>query len=261
VLSAAVIARDMVPDPAELLAEYAVFVGGLSCGAQTKRLRQRAARALLEAHPDLPGWMTRPAGDRIIEVRRLGAWPFLSWCFATGRIVPDLDLLVSKGKGAHFSVWVTLHPEQYQRACQAAEAFEWCRECSDRVTGTALPLACMVHAKALDELTETDLNAVEQMIDSSSMLSRIGRTHLLSQHRALRALCYQLRIIDTAPVHANRRDITPAGRAAAITQPEIRRVVERYLNATATVVRPKTIAGRAAAWSCSPNGSTVLTPR
>jgi len=47
-------------------------------------------------------------------------------------------------------------------------------------------------------------------------------------------------------VHANRRDISPAVRAAAITQPEIRRVVERYLSATASVVRPKTIAGRAA---------------
>jgi len=118
--------------------------------------------------------MTRPAGDRIVEARRVGAWPFLSWCFATGRVVPDLDLLAGKGKGGHLSLWITLHPKQYQRARRAAEPFGWCPAWSDRVTGNALPLACMICGKALHELTEQDLDAVEDTISSSTALSRSG---------------------------------------------------------------------------------------
>jgi hypothetical protein len=91
-------------DPKRLLAEHDAFVAGLPCRNQAKYLRRRGGEWLLAAHPDLQVWMSRSITDRITEAHRLQAWPFLSWCFATGWLVPELDLLAGKGKGGHFSL-------------------------------------------------------------------------------------------------------------------------------------------------------------
>jgi len=235
-----------VLEPAQLLTEHAAFVDTLACGMQAKALRRRGGRVLLGLHPDLAAWMSRPAPDRLAEVRRLDAWPFLSWCFATGRLVPDLDLLAGKGRGAHFTTWLALHPDDEQRARRAAEPFGWCPAWVTRVVGNALPLLCLTRATTLDQLNAADLDAVEAQIAVCPSLTRIGRVHLTAQHGGLRSLAYQLRLVDAAPVHANSRTVSPAQRAAVIAQPELRRVVERYLTTITTTVRPKTVAGRGA---------------
>ena len=232
--------------PARLLADYAVFVESLSCGAQAKRLRRHAAQGILSSHPDLWEWMRAPVLDRLADVRRLDGWPFLSWCFATGRLTPDLDLLAGKGKGGHFTLWARVHAADEQRARAAAEPFGWCTEWTTRIVANALPLACMTRARTLGELTAEDLDGVEAAIEASPVLTSVGRGHLIAQHRGLRSLCYQLRLTDTPPVHANTRTVPPIERAAGIRQLEIRRVAERYLNTIAATVQPKTVAGRAA---------------
>jgi hypothetical protein len=87
-----------------------------------KPLRQRGAARLLAAHPDLAAWMRRPVADRLAEVRRLDAWPFLSWCFAARQVRPDLELLALKGRGAHFTTWARFHADEVNRATAGAEA-------------------------------------------------------------------------------------------------------------------------------------------
>lgn len=232
--------------PALLLAEHAAFVATLACHSQAKALRRRGAGSLLAAHPDLLAWMSRPAAGRLAEVRRLQAWPFLSWCFATGRLRPDLDLLVGKGKGGHFTTWLALHQEDAKQARDAARSFSWSAPWQLRITDNALPLACLITGTTLGQLNTVVLDDVEAQIASSVMLTRIGRVHLTAQHHGVRALAYQLRLIDEAPVHPNTRSVSPAERAAAIAQPELRRAVGRYLSTIATTVRPKTVEGRAA---------------
>ncbi len=41
------------------------------------------------------GW-TRPAPTRLADLKRTGAWPFLTWCFAAGqrprRPLPGMDI-------------------------------------------------------------------------------------------------------------------------------------------------------------------------
>jgi len=161
-----------VLEPAQLLTEHAAFVDTLACGMQAKAVRRRGGRVLLGLHPDLAAWMSRPAPDRLAEVRRLDAWPFLSWCFATGRLVPDLDLLAGKGRGAHFTTWLALHPEDEQRALEAAEPFGWCPAWATRVVGNALPLLCLTRATTLDELNAADLDAVQAQIAVCPSLTR-----------------------------------------------------------------------------------------
>jgi hypothetical protein len=66
--------------------------------------------------------------------RRWGAWPFLSWCFATRAVVvPDLELLVGKTRGIHFTTWARLHPDNVARARRAAHELGWCPEYVTRV--------------------------------------------------------------------------------------------------------------------------------
>jgi site-specific recombinase XerD len=233
-------------DPKRLLAEHDAFVDGLPCRNQAKYLRRRGGERLLAAHPDLQLWMSRPIADRITEARRLQAWPFLSWCFATGRLVPELDLLAGKGKGGHFSLWGRLHPDDMRRVHQAAGGFDWCPAWRARITDNAFPLVCLTRAITLDQLTVKDLDAVEEAISSATMLTGIHRQHWLTQHRGVRALCYQLGLVDDPPTHANLRRTTPGQRADRIAQPEIRRVVARYLTTIAATLRPATVTSRAA---------------
>lgn len=148
---------------------------------------------------------------------------FRSWCFATGPLVPDLDLIAAKGKGGHFALWLGLHPEDERRARDAARPFDWSTEWVRRVVGNALLLACLTRAGSLDLLTVEDLDAVEDAIADSAVLTRIGRVHLSAQYRGLRNLCYQLRVTDSPPVHDNTHALAPAQRAAVIVQPEFRR--------------------------------------
>ncbi len=245
-LTAAAAPSPVPVDPARLLAEHAAFTETLACRAQARRLRQRGAEALLAAHPDLTGWMRRPVSARLAEVRRLGAWPFLSWCFATGVVVPDLELLVAKGRGAHFTTWARLHAGDVERARTAGRELGWCEEYLTRVAVNGVALVCLSRAVALDAITVADLDAVGALVESLPLIAAVTRKHLRAEAHGLRLLCYQLGVVDVPPRHGNVRDVALEQRVADIPQPEIRRAVLRYLQTIGATVRPKTVEGRAA---------------
>jgi site-specific recombinase XerD len=234
--------------PQELLEAYATFAASLSCGAQAKHLRRRGAQRLLEARPDLEEWMNRPTLCRIAEARRFEAWPFLSWCFATSRLRPDVELLVCKGKGAHYTAWAACRPDDAARARAAAVELGWCAEWVERVARATLALVCLTQAVGLAELTSTHLDAVAAEIEASPLLSAPTRRHLRAEQYGLAELCFQLHLLARPPRHPNARDTTIADRLAAVPQPEIRRVMAHYLQTTAATVRPKTITERAASF-------------
>lgn len=110
-----------------LLAEHAEFVESLPRQRQAKKQRCCGGQVLLAAHPDLQRWMTRPVTDRLIKVRRLGAWPFLSWAFAVDAVTPDLELLAGKERGAHFTTWARFHAADAARAEQAGRDWDGAR--------------------------------------------------------------------------------------------------------------------------------------
>ena len=236
------------PPPAaqRLLAGHAEFVATLPCQPQARRLRCRGGEVLLAAHPDLQRWMTRPVPDRLVEVRRLRAWPFLSWAFAVGAVVPDLELLAIKGRGAHFTTWTRFHAADAARARDAAASLGWCPEWVTRVAVNALALVCLTRQVSLDDISAGDLDAVDVAIETSPLLPRPTRLHLHAEHHGLRMVCFQLGLLDAPPEHGNTRHVTIEQRVTDIAQPDLRRVVVRYLRAVAATVRPKTVEGRAA---------------
>jgi hypothetical protein len=94
--AAVTLRRQGAPD---LLIAYAEAVAQLPIGPDGKRLRRNAARCLMSMHPQLSEWMSRPTPARLADVRRTGAWPFLTWCFVEGHLQPDVDLLLAKTPG------------------------------------------------------------------------------------------------------------------------------------------------------------------
>jgi len=109
----------------------------------------------------------------------------------------------------------------------------------------AYQLLGLTRGTGLHAITPVDLDAVDSDIAASMLLAPITKTHLTAQNHSLRALCYQLGIIDDPPVHPNVRPCTPAQRAAGLPQPRIREVIAHYLSTVDTVLRPKTVAARA----------------
>jgi hypothetical protein len=110
-----------------------------------------------------------------------------------------------------------------RRVHQAAAGFDWCGEWRTRITDNALPLVGLTRAVTLECVTAEDLDAVEDTISMSTMPTGIHRQHWLTQHRGLRALCYQLGLVEDPPVHPHIRLQSPEQRADRITQPEIHR--------------------------------------
>ena len=228
-----------------LLVEHADYVAGLGCQVQAKYLRRRGAADLLSAHPDLQAWMSRPAGDRLAEARRLNAWPFLSWCFATGRLVPDLALLAGKGKGAHYTTWASFHTADVDRVAAAARGLGWVPAWVQRVSVNALAVVCLTRQIGLAEITDEELAAVSEDIANAVTLAEVTRKNLRGQHHSLRAVCYQLDLLTQPPPHGNVRPRSLEQRVAVITQPRLRATVLHYLRTVSSTLRPTTIEGRA----------------
>jgi hypothetical protein len=191
--------------------------------------------------------MARPVADRLAEARRLDAWPFLSWCFAAGALVADLELLALGPRGgSHHTTWARLHPHDVTRARRVAGELGWCPEYVPRVAVGALALVCLTRAVTLEELTVADLDAVAARIEASPLIPVATRKHLRAEQHSPRMACYQLGVIDTPPEHGNLRRISLTDRVAHIPQPPIRQAVLRYLHTIATTLRPKSVEGRAA---------------
>ncbi|MDJ0363476.1 tyrosine-type recombinase/integrase [Rhodococcus sp. H29-C3] len=241
----ALIRKPHVCNTIELLDDYACHVDTLECAEMTKHIRRRQAHTFLDQVTDLEEWMRTPTLDRLTLVRRLDAWTFLSWCFATTRIVPDVEMIAAKGKGAHFSLWSALHRDDINKLSCAAQAFRWNANWMQRIIANAYPLLGLTQAVTLHDITRADLDSVDNEIANSMIVPRIGKTHLTSQNHGLRALCFQLGLIADAPEHPNTRRCTPAERASGVPQPAIREVIAHYLSTVDTILRPKTVISRA----------------
>lgn len=163
---------------------------------------------------------------------------------ATGHLRPDVDLLAARTNGAHLMTWCSFHRDDAARAVAAGRALGWSDSWVHQVCESALAFVCMTTGVGLDELTDELFEMVLADIDASVSVTGNHRRVLTGRIRSLRLVCFQLGILDTPPEHPNRRDHVIADHAATIPQPEIRRVVIRYLETCSSTLRPSTIEDR-----------------
>jgi len=231
----------------DLVADYLRWVDGMAITSQGKRQRRLAVEAFVATNCDLDEWMTRPTPARITDLRRTGAWTFLTWCFCVGHLSPDVDLLAAKGSGAHYVTWGRFNPDDVAGATEVGRSLGWADSWVHLVCVDGLGMVCLWAQKRMVDLTDDDLYAFEEAVNEAPSMSINHRHKTINRLFGVRQVLYQLGVIDTPPRNANRRARTLAERVAAIPQPEIRRVALRYLQVVSTTLRPKTVTEKAAA--------------
>jgi integrase len=241
------IAVDCTVEPAArggLLADYLDYVAELGCAQQAKSLRRRGALRFLDRFDDLDAWMTRPTRARLDDTRRADAWPFVSWCFATGRLRADVDLIAARAAGCHYSTWARVHPGDVERAVAAGTQLGWGDSWVDQVCVVGLAFVCLTNGCRLDDLNADVFESTEIALNVSVSVSANHRRVMLGRMRALQQASFQLGLLDVPPAHPNCRQRTLAEQLAKIPQPEIRRVTQRYLETCSATLRPSTIEDR-----------------
>ncbi len=229
----------------DVLVAYARFVAGLPIGPDAKRHRRNAAGCLLAAHPDLTVWMQRSTVARLADLRRTGAWSFVTWCFLEGVVTPDLDLLLAKTPGDLYIEWGQRHRSDVERVVDVARRFGWSDNWTRDVSRGGLAIMCLWAGKDLDDLTDTDFDAFTVTVDAAPSAGRDTRSHNHARAFSLHQACYELRICARTPRKNRRPAATLAQTLEALPQPEIRRIVLRYLEVVTTTLQPSTVSLRA----------------
>jgi hypothetical protein len=236
----AAVARLATDQDHPLIESYAHYCHDLiDAGMLTDRARRdrlRLARQFLDLHPDLDAWMARPLPARLRELHRVKAWPLLTFAILTGRLSVDLDLLLVKDLGGfgHAAEW--LHPGDYQVGRQIAARLGWSPRWTLDVMHECLPLLLARTGGTMRTLTEDDLHRFEAELQASVVVSTSSRRAYQARLFGLRQLLFEARIIDAPPTR-RRTAASYADRLTVVTA-EIARVILRYLQTRATVLRP-----------------------
>ena len=229
----------------ELIAAYDAHVDTVMCCASVRFARRRSARRFVDRFPDPAVWMRRPTAARLMDLHRLKAWPFVSWCFVHRHLVPDVELLLAKPAGCGLPVeWAEHEPDNLAAVAEAAAVLGWSSNWQRQVGLLAASTICLHVGKRVRQLTEDDFAAVLEQLDGSAALSVSARHHARHRLFALQQACYQLGSLTTPPRQSGPVAVGPLVHAAGVRQPLIRTEVVRYVQTITTTLRPYTVAGR-----------------
>lgn len=207
-----------------------------------RRQRRAAAEAFLARHSDLEQWMARPVEARLVELRRHElAWPFIAYAIVTGAVRADADLLFAKNFGHSVFRWINvLFPDDIARLEDAATRLG---AASPRVAVRgAVQLAAAFAGRAPSKLTIEDLDQLAAAIDTSPRLSEPMRRGRRGDLFRLRRFLFEAGMVTLPAQHCREGGpATREARLAVVRAPEFRRTLTAYLDARATVLRPKTM--------------------
>ncbi len=240
----AAIARIATETDHPLMAGYATHCQDLVAAGQitdrARRDRLRLARCFLEHHPDLDIWMARPTGARLTDLRRIKAWPLLTFAILTGRLRVDLDLLLAKDLGGFGHAAELLFGEDYLAARTIAAQLGWSPRWTLDVLHECLPLVLAITAAPMRSLALADLDRFAEGLQSSTAVTASSRRAYHARLFGLRQLLFEARVTEVVPTR-RRRAATFAERLAAVPATEIRQVMLRYLDTRSAVLRPASL--------------------
>jgi site-specific recombinase XerD len=225
-----------------LLEGYARFCHQVALPDRALRDRLRLARLFLAEHPDLGEWMTRPTRTRLADLRRIKAWPLLSWAALSGLIRVDLDLLAAKDLGGMSATVRQLWPEDFESLWVTARRLGWSYYWGRSVIDQFVPAVIAwsqatipgIDAKTLDAFAA----ALGEVTNASATTLKQWRGRLFG----LRQLLFERGQLPQPP----RRG--PAGgpaeeRLAVVPAPQIRRAMARYVQTRAAVLSRSSVDG------------------
>lgn len=232
--------RHATPADHGLIEGYADFCHRIGVSDRALRDRLRAARAFLEAHPDLQAWVARPLEARLADLRRTNAWPFLSWAICDRQIALDADLVVAKDLGGFGLTAEQCWGKDFAVARQAARRLGWSANWTNAVVRETLPLVLAWTGKAMGELAPADLDRFGAAVTSSPHATRWARRGYRSHLHSVRVLLYECGVFDEPPRRAYAA-ASLAERLEPVAAPEIRRAMLRYVETRSSVLARATV--------------------
>ena len=187
--------------------------------------------------------MTRPTRTRLADLRRIQAWPLLSWAGLSGRVHVDLDLLAAKDLGGMSATARQLWPEQFDTSLGrprgapgvelllGAQRYRPVRAGGHRLSQT--PIAS-INAETLDGFP----TALEEVTSASATTLKQWRGRLFG----LRQLLFECGQLPQPPQRGPVGGSTEQ-RLAAVPAPGIRHVMTRYVAARAAVLSRSSVNG------------------
>jgi integrase len=218
-----------------LLEGYARFCHQVALPDRAVRERLRLARLFLAEHPDLGAWMTRPTRARLADLRRVKAWPLLSWAGLSGLVRLDLDLLAAKDLGGMSATVRQLWPEDFGRLWETARrlgwSYYWARSVIDQFVPAVIAWSQATVPGIDAEILDGFAAALGEVISASATTLKQWRGRLFG----LRQLLFECGQLPQPPQRG------PAGasaeeRLAIVPAPGIRRAMARYVNTRAAVL-------------------------
>jgi hypothetical protein len=229
------------PVDAAALTGYLAHVHGIGLSQRAVRDRVRIAREFLHRHPDLEAWTASPATDRAVELKRTGAWPLVCHAIGTGGLRLDLELAGAKHLTGLADAVEARDPAALAAARAAGLRLGWTPSWVETVLGECLAVLLAWHGGRVADLTSEIVDCFDAEVAGCATIPPSTRRAYRNRLAGLRQVLFETRVIDTTP---RRRPWARSleQRFAEVPMPgEIRRVLLRYVQTRAAVLRPKSV--------------------
>lgn len=238
------VARDATTSDHALMTDYIDHCRALQASDRSLRDRLRLARAFLEIHPDLDAWMQRPVAARLADLRRIPAWPLVTYAILSGRVRVDFDLLAAKELSSFSRSARVLWAGDLAMSKETAEHLGWSAHWTRSIVDQFLPAVLAWTRKSMRDLIDEDLAAFEEALAATPAASATTRRAWRSRLFGLRQLLFECRIL-THPPDRGLPATSLAERLSIVPAAEIRRTMLRYVEARRSVLSRSSIDGMA----------------
>jgi integrase len=223
------------------LAGYAGHVRTLGLSDRAVRDRLRIARDFVSRHPDLQQWMAWPVTDRVTELARTGAWPLICHAIGTGRLRLDLELAGVKNLAGLARAVEARDPEAFAAARTAGLALGWKASWVQTVLDECLAVLLAWHGGHSADLTSQIVDEFDAGLSACATIPLSSRRAYRNRLAGVRQLLFETRVLDVPPRRRSWARSLEQRLADVAMAPEIRRVLLRYVQARAAVLRPKSV--------------------
>src|SRR5690606_25530067 len=190
---------DPLADPDTVLADYLEYVAALGLSGRSVRARTLIATTFLTSHPDLRDWMTRPAAERLIELRRTGAWPLLCHLIGRGELRLDLELAAVKNLTGLGRAVEDRDPDGFAAVRAAGLALGWTPQWIETVLGECLAVPLAWHGGLVSGVSADTVDEFDAALAATQSIPATSRRAYRNRIAGLRQMLFQARIVDTPP--------------------------------------------------------------
>lgn len=190
---------DLLADPDAVLDDYLKHVAGLGLSGRSVRGRARSASTFLTEHPDLRDWMTRPAVERLADLRNSGAWLLVCHVIGRGGLRLDLELMAVKNLTGLGRAVEDRDPGGFAAVRTAGLALGWTPQWIETVLGECLAVLLAWHGGLVDDVNDGTVDKFDTALAATQSIPASSRRAYRNRIAGLRQLLFQARIVDTPP--------------------------------------------------------------